>query len=81
MVRVEGLEPPRLAAPEPKSGASTNFATPAVDWKQSPPCLTKEKPSYETQNNLFIILNTVGLLKIAYQIFIFDYFLTNLINF
>ncbi len=29
MVRVEGLEPPRLAAPEPKSGASTNFATPA----------------------------------------------------
>ena len=33
MVRVEGLEPPRLAAPEPKSGASTNFATPAVDRK------------------------------------------------
>jgi hypothetical protein len=26
---VEGLEPPRLAAPEPKSGASANFATPA----------------------------------------------------
>ena len=31
MVRVEGLEPPRLAAPEPKSGASTNFATPALE--------------------------------------------------
>ena len=29
MVRVEGLEPPRLAALEPKSSASTNFATPA----------------------------------------------------
>ena len=29
VVRVEGLEPPRLTAPEPKSGASTNFATPA----------------------------------------------------
>lgn len=29
MVRVEGLEPPRLAASEPKSGASTNFAIPA----------------------------------------------------
>ena len=29
MVRVIGLEPTRLAAPEPKSGASTNFATPA----------------------------------------------------
>ena len=28
-MRVEGLEPPRLAAPEPKSGASANFATPA----------------------------------------------------
>ena len=26
LVRVEGLEPPHLAAPEPKSGASTNFA-------------------------------------------------------
>ena len=30
MVRVKGLEPPRLAAPEPKSGASTNSATPAT---------------------------------------------------
>jgi hypothetical protein len=30
VVRVEGLEPPRLAAPEPKSGASANFATPAT---------------------------------------------------
>lgn len=29
-VRVEGLEPPCLAAPDPKSGTSTNFATPAV---------------------------------------------------
>ena len=29
VVRVKGLEPPRLAAPEPKSGASANFATPA----------------------------------------------------
>jgi hypothetical protein len=29
LVRVKGLEPPRLAAPEPKSGASTNSATPA----------------------------------------------------
>jgi hypothetical protein len=28
-VRVEGLEPPRLAAPDPKSGTSTNFAIPA----------------------------------------------------
>ena len=29
LVRVKGLEPPRLTAPEPKSGASTSSATPA----------------------------------------------------
>lgn len=29
-VRVEGLEPPSLAALDPKSSASTNFATPAL---------------------------------------------------
>jgi hypothetical protein len=28
-VRMKGLEPPRLAAPDPKSGASTNSATSA----------------------------------------------------
>ncbi len=31
MVRAKGLEPPRLAAPDPKSGASANFATPALN--------------------------------------------------
>ncbi len=30
MVRAEGLEPPHREIPEPKSGASTNFATPAI---------------------------------------------------
>jgi hypothetical protein len=30
LVRVEGLEPPSLAAPDPKSGVSTNFTTPAL---------------------------------------------------
>ena len=30
MVRAEGLEPPHRKIPEPKSGASTNFATPAA---------------------------------------------------
>ena len=29
MVRAKGLEPPHLSIPEPKSGASTSFATPA----------------------------------------------------
>jgi hypothetical protein len=28
-MRVKGLEPPRPAAPDPKSGASANSATPA----------------------------------------------------
>ena len=26
-VRMEGLEPPRIAPPDPKSGAATNYAT------------------------------------------------------
>ena len=30
LVHTEGLEPPRLAAPDPKSGAATNYATCAV---------------------------------------------------
>ena len=28
-VRLKGLEPPRLSAPDPKSGAATNYATAA----------------------------------------------------
>ncbi len=32
MVRMEGLEPPRLAAPDPKSGVSANFTTSAKRW-------------------------------------------------
>ncbi len=33
-VRVEGLEPPCLAASDPKSDTSTNFATPAFQKEQ-----------------------------------------------
>ena len=29
LVRMKGLEPPRLTAPDPKSGAATNYATSA----------------------------------------------------
>ncbi len=31
-VRKKGLEPPRLAAPDPKSGAATNYATSALGF-------------------------------------------------
>lgn len=33
VVRERGLEPPRLAAPDPKSGASANFAIPAYAYQ------------------------------------------------
>ncbi len=35
MVRMRGLEPPRLATPDPKSGASANSATPAFQSTRS----------------------------------------------
>jgi hypothetical protein len=41
MVRMKGLEPPHISTPEPKSGASTNFATSAKtttgtdDWTRT----------------------------------------------
>ena len=54
---------------------------PLLIEKQSLAYLTKEKPSCETQNDLFVSLNTAGQLKITYKVFIFDYFLINLINF
>ena len=34
-MRVIGLEPTRLAAPDPKSGAAANYATPACDLKRN----------------------------------------------
>ena len=54
LVRVEGLEPPRLAAPEPKSGASTNFATPAFKTQttfHTP--LSKGYSGFESKNEFF----------------------------
>ena len=32
VVRMKGLEPPRLSAPDPKSGTATNYATSACDF-------------------------------------------------
>ena len=40
MVRVKGLEPPRIAAPDPKSGVSTNSTTLAQNWLDYDTCQT-----------------------------------------
>ena len=42
LVRVEGLEPPCLAASDPKSDTSTNFATPAFRTCSGSYCLMFE---------------------------------------
>ncbi len=65
MVRMEGLEPPRLAAPEPKSGVSTNFTTSAYAlinknqflsiFRMKMKELTLER-SFQTLNQSFVIL-------------------------
>jgi hypothetical protein len=49
-VRMKGLEPPRLAAPDPKSGAAANYAT-------SADCPFRKKTSFFTKGsaNLGII--------------------------
>ena len=40
MVRVKGLEPPRIAAPDPKSGVSTNSTTLAQNSLRYDTCQT-----------------------------------------
>ena len=58
MVRVEGLEPPRLAALEPKSSASTNFAIPAnyvaaPKSRHIPEISNKARPRMRVENDSF----------------------------
>ena len=53
-VRVKGIEPPRLTALDPKSSASTNFATPAVlGWSKIRTTLETypKKKNNETYNS------------------------------
>ena len=38
-VQVKGLEPPRLSAPDPKSGAAANYATCAFQFRFAKKCL------------------------------------------
>jgi hypothetical protein len=51
-VRLKGLEPPRLSAPDPKSGAATNYATAAK-------ALQKYKNIFKTKTKslIFFILS------------------------
>ena len=72
MVRVEGLEPPRLAAPEPKSGASTNFATPALQFAYR--VLTKRIIRFRVQKciffKLFFTLNFREIINLFFAYFL-----------
>jgi hypothetical protein len=60
-VRVEGLEPPSLAAPDPKSGVSTNFTTPAfllLFCKSGAKILLSRKHENKIKNNSQKIFKT-----------------------
>ena len=48
-VRLKGLEPPRLSAPDPKSGAATNYATAAGGHFFDNGC--KDTIFFENDNN------------------------------
>ena len=56
-VRAKGIEPIRLTAPDPKSGLSTNFNTPATVFR----------PFRQERNAN--VLHFIGFTNLAYQIF------------
>ena len=58
VVRLIGLEPTRLATPDPKSGASTNFATGAVFRLQKYCYLRKVQ---RKQTIFFVFLPRIGI--------------------
>jgi hypothetical protein len=61
-VRIEGLEPPCLAALDPKSSASTNFATSAMDSISSGFFLVKNRSAI-VDAKVRVILNFPQALK------------------
>ncbi len=62
-VRAKGLEPPRLAALDPKSSASTSFATPACYFDGANILLFHEK-----QNDLHLFLFLSSQLEVFTEI-------------
>ena len=46
VVRMKGLEPPRLTAPDPKSGAAANYATSAFTKLERKDMLFRHKIRY-----------------------------------
>ncbi len=53
-VRMKGLEPPRLTAPDPKSGAAANYATSAF-------------PSFKIKKPVFLLKGSANLEIIRYD--------------
>ena len=55
LVRIEGLEPPRVSPPDPKSGAATNYATCAGKFHLQ--LLFFNNAVYKTRAKLHFFLN------------------------
>jgi hypothetical protein len=59
MVRAEGLEPPRLAPPEPKSGVSANFTTPAGRSRRGRALQEKRIPHKRGDHRAYLKIGSV----------------------
>ena len=67
-----GLEPTRLAAPDPKSGTSTNFATPAAIVAANIDIYFKKQNYFTIQFRIVFDAKTLGLF-IKFNSLIFEY--------
>ena len=65
-VRVEGLEPPSLAALDPKSSVSTNFTTPALGTAK----VTNSFISPNIFENYFHIKKIIIVMRLPYLILV-----------
>jgi hypothetical protein len=60
---MKGLEPPRLAAPDPKSGAATNYATSAGSFKKDCKirCINTKKQEKYADNSICLLFKELKL--------------------